>query len=347
MRTRITSLFNISAPILLPGMTEISVPRLVAAVSNAGALGLLASASLPPAALREAIGETRSLTDAPFGVGIPLLVPGAQEKVDVAIAEQVPIVNFALGRGNEIVQRVHEYGGHVIATVTTERHARAAIDAGADALLVTGHEAAGHGTAATSLVLIPAFVDQFDVPIIAAGGFADGRGLAAALSLGADAVAMGTRFSVVDESPMHAESKRAVLERGIGATVYTDRFDGMDCRIMETPASQRLLHEQPNYLAAFKSAHQMAGATGRPLHKLYAKVLRGGPSQVMRLSRMADAAQAMRRALVDGDHKTGIQPVGQVQGLIAEQTNAAQVIERTVAEARLTISRAAEQLAEA
>lgn len=338
LRTRITDLFGIPVPIVLPGMTEISVPRLVAAVGEAGGLGLLASASLTPSELAGAIEQTQSISDTPFGIGVPLLVPGAREKIEIAVEKRVPVVNFALGKGDWIVELVHDYGGHVIATVTTLRHARAAAAAGADALLVTGHEAAGHGSTATSLVLIPSLAAELDVPIIAAGGFANGQGLVAALSLGADAIAMGTRFSVVSESPMHPDSKQAVLERTVEQTSYTDQFDGMDCRIMATPASEQLLQSRPGYLSAFRSAHAMGGTAGRSLTALYMSVLRSGPARMVRLARMAGASQAMYKALIEGDHQSGIQPVGQTQGLIGERISAGEVIDRTMREAHQTIA---------
>lgn len=194
MKTRITRLFGIEYPIILSGMSWISVPRLVAAVSNAGGLGILATGILTAEQTREAVREIRKLTKKPFGANIALYFPGAERNAMVLIEEKVPVINYALGKGDRITEGAHAYGGKVIATVTTHRHALAAEKSGADALIVTGHEAAGHGGAVTSLVLIPSIVDAVKIPVIAAGGFADGRGLAAALALGAEGVSMGTRF---------------------------------------------------------------------------------------------------------------------------------------------------------
>src|SRR5690554_4036417 len=145
MKTRITELLNIQYPILLPGMSWISTPELVAAVSNAGGLGILASGPLSPEETKAAIQKIRELTDKPFGIGVTLLKPGAKENAEVALDEKVPVINFSLGKGDWIVKRAHEYGGKVIATVVSEKHALSAQKIGADALLVTGHEAAAHG----------------------------------------------------------------------------------------------------------------------------------------------------------------------------------------------------------
>lgn len=177
IHTRLTRLLGIEHPIVLPGMTYIAVPRLVAAVSEAGGLGILASGALTPDECRAAIAQVRALTDRPFGVGCSLMLPGAAACAEVALQERVPVINISMGKGDWVPRRAREYGGKVIATVSSEKHARSAIAMGVDGLIVTGHEAAAHGGAVTSLVLVPAVRDMTDLPLIAAGGFADGRGL--------------------------------------------------------------------------------------------------------------------------------------------------------------------------
>ena len=163
MRTRLTDLLGIAHPIVLPGMTYIAVPSLVAAVSNAGGLGILAAGALTPEGCREAIREVRRLTDKPFGVGCSLGLPGAAECARVAIEERVPMVNVSMGKGEWVIEAVRAYGGKVIATISSEAHARSALSAGADGLIVTGHEAAAHGGAVTSMVLIPAVRDLMNL----------------------------------------------------------------------------------------------------------------------------------------------------------------------------------------
>ena len=159
MKTRITKLFGIKYPLVLSGMSWISTPELVAAVANAGGLGILATGILTAEQTREYIRRTRELTKKPFAANVTLYFPGAERNAQVIIEEKVPVVNYALGKGDKIAKAVHAYGGKVIATVTTLKHALAAQRDGADALIVTGHEAAGHGGAVTSLVLIPSLAD--------------------------------------------------------------------------------------------------------------------------------------------------------------------------------------------
>ena len=230
MKTKITELFGIKYPIILPGMSWISVPELVAAVCNAGGIGYLATGPLSPKETRESLKRIRELTDKPFGVGITLMMPGSRENAEVALEEKVPVINISLGKGEDIIKRAHEYGGKVITTVTTEKHALAAEKSGSDALQVTGHEAAAHGSLVTTFVLIPAIVDIVKIPVVAIGGIGDGRGMAAALSLGAEGIGMGTRLSLTKESPVHQNTKQAELNANILDTIYSDRFDSLNCR---------------------------------------------------------------------------------------------------------------------
>ncbi len=238
MKTRITELFGIKYPILLSGMSWISVPKMVAAVSNAGGLGILATGPLNAEQTRKAIKEIRGLTDKPFGANATLLFPGANENAKVLLQEQVPVINFSLGKGDWLVKAAHTYGGKVIATVVNARHARRAQEYGTDGIIATGHEAAAHGDLVTSLVLIPYLADTVSIPVIAAGGFADGRGLAAALALGAEGIAMGSRFMTTKESPLHEIYKNLSIEKDVNDTIYSDRFDGLLSRVLKTHAAK-------------------------------------------------------------------------------------------------------------
>jgi enoyl-[acyl-carrier protein] reductase II len=229
--TRITSLFKCKYPIILPGMSWISTPELVAAVSNAGGVGILATGPLTATETRQSIHKIRSLTDKPFGIGATLLMPGAAENAKVALEEQVPIVNVSLGKAEWIADGLSNYGGKLLATVTNQKHAQAALETGADALMVTGHEAAAHGGSVTSLVLVPSMRQDFpDIPIIAAGGFANGRGLAAALALGADAVAMGSRMAVTQESALALSAKEAIRNMKRSMVVISMEFPHVSSR---------------------------------------------------------------------------------------------------------------------
>lgn len=172
-QTRITTMFGIEHPFICSGMTYVSNAELAAAVSNAGGLGLIQIGHLTPEAARAEIRKARTLTTKPFGIGLALLMPGSRENAEVALEEQVPVINFSLGKGDWICTRAHEYGGKVVATVINARHALAAERDGVDALMVTGHEAAAHGGEVTTLVLVPAIRQVTQLPIIAAGGLAE------------------------------------------------------------------------------------------------------------------------------------------------------------------------------
>ena len=341
MQTELTRRLGLRYPVVLPQMTRVSVPALVAAVSDAGGLGILATAHLGADETRAGIREVRKRTQAPFGVGVPLLVPGGARNAEVALEERVPLVNFSLGKGDWIVPRAHAYGGLVFATVTNERHARAAASSGCDGVIAVGHEAAGHGSDVGSLVLVRVIAARVRIPLIASGGFGDGHGLVAALALGAAGVAMGTRFAAVQESPLHERTQRELLARDIADTLRTDRFDGMDCRVLRAAGAERLAREQPGLFAALRASRALAQERGMPYHRLVAQVLMRGPAAALRLARMAGAQEAMRRAIEDGDLERGVQPAGQVLGLLEDVPTAAELMARIAAEAETSLKRLA------
>lgn len=338
MQTRITRLFGISHPVFCPGMTHVSNADLVAAVSNAGGLGILAVGHLSPEETRAEIRRTRTLTDKPFGVGAALIMPGAKENAEIAIEEKVPVINFSLGKGDWICERVHAYGGKVIATVVNARHAKGAERAGVDALLVTGHEAAAHGGDVTSLVLVPAIRQASTLPIIATGGFASGGGLIAALALGADAIAMGTRFATSQESPVHAATKKQIVEKTEDETIYSANFDGMPCRVMKTPTSEKRMAKPLTLWRAMFTALQAARESGRPLSGLIREVLSKGFVQAIKLAYFGAATGEIRKAIVDGDLVHGVQLIGQAQGLVHDVLPVSEIMARVMNEADAALS---------
>jgi len=334
MNTRITALLGIAHPIILSGMSWISLPALVAAVSNAGGLGILATGPLDPDQTRQSIREIRRLTDKPFGANASLMLPGGSQNAGVLIEEKVPVVNYALGKGDWLTKEVHAYGGKVLATVTNLRHAESAQAGGADAVIATGNEAAGHGEAVTTFLLIPSFVDKLTIPVIAAGGIADGRGLAAALALGAEGVAMGSRFMTTRESAVHADIKRLSIEKDVYDTLYSRRFDGLWCRIMDTDGARKALRQGLNLPAAFFNARAIADQLRLPFWKLFVGVIASGWKNARQLAFFANAYKAIRIATEGGDVTKGMIPVGQTTGLIHDEPPVADLIERIVAEAR-------------
>ena len=217
--------------------------------------------------------------------------------------------------------------------MVTEKHARSAQASGADALLVTGHEAAAHGGAVTSLTLIPAIRKACELPIIAAGGFADGRGLIAALALGADAVAMGTRLAMSRESPVHQRTKEMIRQRGVADTLYSKNFDGLWCRVMDTPAARQATRKPLGLLAAAWRASAAARKLGMPIAKVVLGGLLSQPQALRQLAQFGAATESIRLAIEDGDLDKGVQLIGQAQGLIDDAPSVAELFEHILAEA--------------
>ncbi len=334
MKTRLTRLLGIEHPIVLPGMTYVAVPRLVGAVSHAGGLGILASGGMSAQECSQAIAAVRAITDKPFAVGCSLALPGALACVDVALEAQVPVLNISMGKGEQVIQRAHAYGGKVIATVSNEKHARAAIDSGVDGLIVTGHEAAAHGGQVGSMVLIAAVRDMTDLPIIAAGGIADGRGLVAALALGADAVAMGTRFAASFESPVHAQTKQMVVEMAAQDTIYSPNFDTWPCRVMRTPGGRRFTARKLSPPVAIARSLQAARELDTPFSALAKDAMSQGLTGAVKAAYFGAATLAMRKAIQEGDHVEGVQLIGQSQGLVHDVASVQDIMRRVIDEAR-------------
>lgn len=315
-------------------MSWISKPQLVAAVSNAGGVGILATGPLNPSETRDAIRQIRSLTDQPFGIGATLLMPGAAENAKVALEEQVPIINVSLGKAEWIAEGLAQYDGKLLATVTTVKHAQAALESGADAFMVTGQEAAAHGGDVTSLVLVPCMAEQFpDVPIVAAGGIANGRGLVAALSLGADAVAMGSRMAVTQESPLAQATKEAIVQASAFDTLYGSNFDGIPARVLKTPAAEQAMKSRPWLPVIVYRSLQAARQLDIPLWK----VLPGLVTQFQKMFVVAQfgaATEAIMAATVDGDvDGKGVQFIGQCQGMIRDIPAVDVLVQRIIQEA--------------
>jgi enoyl-[acyl-carrier protein] reductase II len=273
-------------------------------------------------------------------------LPGGSQNAKVVLEEAVPVVNFALGKGDWLVREVHNYGGKVVATVTNLHHAKSAQDYGTDAVIATGNEAAGHGEAVTSLLLIPSLVDALEIPVIAAGGFADGRGLAAALALGADAIAMGTRFMTTKESVVHDNIKRLSIEKDVYDTLYSRRFDGLWCRVMDSRGARKMLKRGLNLPAAFFNSRDIARQLRLPFVKLFVGVLASGWKNARQLAYFANAYKALRIATEEGDVEKGIIPVGQTTGLVNDEPTVSELVERIIAEARAVQGKIAEKLAQ-
>jgi len=328
----------------MSGMSWISVPKMVASVSNAGGLGILATGPLNSESTRKAIREVRELTDKPFGVNLALLFPGAKENAKISLEEKVPVINFAGGKGDWLVKKAHEYGAKVAATVVGPRHALRAQDYGCDAVIATGHEAAAHGEGLTTFILVPTLVDVVKIPVIAAGGVGDGRGLAAALALGAEGVAMGTRFMTTKESPLNNVYKKLSVEKAATETLFSDCFDGLLCRVMKTDAAERAMRRGLDLPAAFFNAREITQQLNTPFWKVFAGVVVSGWKSAKQMAFLANAFKAFRLATEDGDMKNGLLPIGQVTGLIKDEPTVKELFERIIAEAKESQERMVEKI---
>lgn len=331
MKTRITEIFNIKHPILLSGMAFISLPKLVATVCNAGGLGIFNSAANTPDQLKGIIQEIKALTDKPFAINATLIFPNGKENAEVALAEKAPIINFALGNGDWIIKAAHQYGGKVISSVATERHAVRAAEQGADALIVTGHEAAAHGGDVGSMVLLPQIASKVKIPIIAAGGYCDGRGLAAALALGADAIAMGTRFLITQECEVHTNIKQTALKTTMEETIYSASIDGLPGRWYRNKRALEMIKKKASYIEALKAGWALRKQVDVPVWKLFIGSLQ--KRGVTELAHQTIAVDAFGKVMQDGDLEKGVVPFGQVVGRIRDLPTCKEVIESTVAEA--------------
>jgi enoyl-[acyl-carrier protein] reductase II len=335
-----TELFGIEHPIMLAGMNWITDTKLVAAVSNAGGLGVLATARHKPEELRESIREIRNLTDRPFGVNCILIGPGGPENVRVAIEEKVPVLNYTLGKP-WFIDEVHAYGGKVIGTTALVKHAQKAATLGCDAVIVTGHEAAAHGDKATSLILVPLASGTVHVPIIAAGGFYNGRGLAAALAMGAEGISMGSRFMLTRECSLHENFKNLCLAATEQDTLYDTVFDGMVGRVLKSHGAEALQKQGFPVVEAIKAAKRIKdilGLSSPQFLGLSIKMMGAGEDSKMFWIQARQAVCAIRhlKAINEGDKEEGILFAGQSIGGINDIPFVKDLINRVIKEAEQT-----------
>ena len=351
MKTRMTELFGIQHPIMLAGMNWLTKPRLVAAVSNAGALGVLSCQQYNPDSLRAAIREIRALTAKPFGVNITLGM-GSEPLAKVIIEEKIPVVNYALGRPPEItavIQAVHGYGGKIIGTIAVTKHALRSEQLGADMLIITGYEAAAHSGNIGQIVLVPAVTSAVKIPCIAAGGYANGKGLAAAISMGAEGISMGTRLAATREAEVPDSLREVWVHSSEEDTIIDPAFDGINCRVLKNEAAERLLSKRSlPLLDAFTAGLYMKkemnlswGDMIRTASQLRRQPIGIGSGKrgLGSMMRFAVGSRLFRKATLEGDTKDGILMMGQTVGLIHDIPTVAEVIERTVAEAEAIIKK--------
>jgi len=297
-QNRICQMLRIRYPILLGGMAHVSRAPLVAAVSNAGGLGVIGSGGMPPDILVEQIAQVRKRTDRSFGVNLMLMDPNIEEQVEVVLREDVPMVSTGAGNPAKYIGRLKEAGIRVFPVVPATALARRMERAGADGIIAEGTESGGHVGEVTTIVLVPQVVDAVSVPVVAAGGIADGRGLAAVLALGAEGAQMGTRFLASAEAPVHSDYKQAVLKASDRSTIVTGRSLGAPVRT--------IVNRMTKQFARYEQEHRS--------FEEFESLAVGG----------------LRRAVYDGDTENGSLMAGQIAGLIDEIKPVEAIIEEMV-----------------
>ena len=345
LQTRATELFGVAYPVVQTGMGWVAGPSLVTGTAEAGGLGILASATMTLDEMDAAIAKVRSRTDRPFGVNLRPDAADLADRADRLIAAGVRLASFAGPPPAGVVERLRDGGVLVMPTVGARRHAEKMADLGADAILCQGGEGGGHTGSIPTSLLLPQVIDAVDVPVVAAGGFHDGRGLAAALAWGADGVAMGTRFLLTAESTVPAGVKSVYLGTPVTGTVVSSSIDGKPQRVIRTRLVESLESARVTRLVrAAANAWRFRGLTGMSMRAMLREGLTMRRSQRLTWSQTAMAANApmlTRATMVDGDVDAGILPTGQCVGVVDDLPTCAELIERTVAEAVAALDRVA------
>lgn len=300
MKTEITELLGIQYPIIQGGMAWVAESHLAAAVSQAGGLGLIGAANAPADWVRQQIREAKSRTDKPFGVNIMLMSPYADEVAEIVAQERVKVVTTGAGNPEKYMEMWKAAGVKVIPVVASVALAKRMERCGADAVVAEGTESGGHIGETTTMVLVPQVADAVKLPVIAAGGIGDGRGIAAAFMLGAKGVQLGTRFVATAECQVHQNYKDMILKAKDIDTKVTGRSTGHPVRTLRNQMTKMYLEKE---------------ATGASFEELENLTLGG-----------------LRRAVVEGDVKTGSVMAGQSAGLVKEELTCEALMERLVRE---------------
>jgi NAD(P)H-dependent flavin oxidoreductase YrpB (nitropropane dioxygenase family) len=325
-------------------MGWVAGPRLVSATTRAGALGILASATMTYDELRAAIADVKSRTDRPFGVNLRSDHDEINRFVDLLVAEQVAVASFAQAPNERLVKRLRDGGVKTMPTIAARRHAEKVAAWGVDAVIAQGHEGGGHTGAVPTSLLVPQVAAAVGIPVLGAGGFFDGRGLVAALAWGAAGVAMGTRFLLTRESTVPDSVKARYIEASVTDTVVTRAVDGYPQRVIRTPMIDRLERSLPGVSLARSVANalRLRRLTSTPLRALVREgvaMKRHGELTWAQTAMAANAPMLTRAALVGGNLEAGVLPTGQVAGLIDELPSVAELIGRIIAEAGETLDR--------
>jgi len=342
LHTPLCALLDARVPVIQTGMGWVATPELVAAVCNAGAFGFLAAATIRPEEIDAQIERVRALTDRPFGVNFLMDAPGADRIADALVRHRVRAAGYNRAPDQARIARLKDAGVLCVPTCGAVRHAEKAEQLGADVIIVQGGEGGGHtGTVPTSL-LVSQCADRVKVPVVAAGGFRDGRGLVAALAFGAAGIAMGTRFLLTAESPVPKETAERYLAARVDDVMVTSDIDGLPQRVIVNELVHALRTKGPLGRLAFaaRNAWAFRKASGASVAELLRAALALRRHERLTRAQLLMAANApilARRAMVEGDPVGGYLPSGSVAGVIDDRPTCAELIERIAQEAEATL----------
>ena len=345
LRTPLCELLGVDYPIIQTGMGWVAGPKLVSASANAGIMGILASATMDFDQLKTSIAEVKSRTTKPFGVNLRADSADVQDRISLMIDEGIKVASFAQAPKPELISRLKDAGVVVIPSIGAKRHAEKVLEWGVDAVLVQGGEGGGHTGSVPTSVLLPQVVDAVAgrVPVIAAGGFFDGRGLIAALAYGASGVAMGTRFLLTSDSSVPQTVKDYYLSRGVLDTVVSVQVDGVPHRVLRTDLVNQLESGRGKFLAlprAGINALRFRKMTGAKLRDMLREGLMMKKSMDLTYSQMVMAANTpmlLKTSLVDGKTESGVMASGQVVGIIDDLPTVKELVERIITQANAVL----------
>ena len=346
LQNSLCDLLGVKYPIIQTGMGWVAGPKLVSATANAGAFGILASATMDLDQLKSSIAEVKSRTTKPFGVNLRADSADVKDRISLMIDEGIKVASFAQAPKPELISRLKDAGVVVIPSIGAKRHAEKVLEWGVDAVLVQGGEGGGHTGAVPTTVLLPQVVDAVAgrVPVIAAGGFFDGRGLVAALAYGASGIAMGTRFLLTSDSSVPQAVKEYYISKGVLDTVVSVQVDGVPHRVLRTELVDQLESGRGKILAlprAGINALKFRKMTGAKLTDMLREGMAMKKSMDLSYSQMVMAANTpmlLKTSLVDGRTESGVMASGQVVGIIEDLPSCADLIDRIITEATAVLA---------
>jgi NAD(P)H-dependent flavin oxidoreductase YrpB (nitropropane dioxygenase family) len=344
LKTPLTDLVGVRHPVVQTGMGWVAGPRLVSGTANAGGLGILASATMTIEELEKAIIEVTARTDSPFGVNLRADAGDAPDRCQLLIDHGVRVASFALAPKPELIAKLKEHDIVVIPSIGAPKHAKKVAAWGADAVMIQGGEGGGHTGNVPTTLLLPTVLDAVDIPVIAAGGFFDGRGLAAALAYGAAGVGMGTRFLLTQDSTVPDAVKQRYLAADLNGTVVTAKVDGMPHRMLRTElvesveesSALRRLGPTARRTLAFK---KLSGMSWRQLVADGRAMKHGQDRSWAQMVLAANTPMMLRAGLVEGDPGAGVLASGQVVGVIDDLPTCEELIDRVVTQAAAELRR--------